>query len=394
MEENRKKYRRFLMKLLAVSLVLLIGYGGLLFARDETVLGIGQNDFKVNFVLKQNGYSEESSVFDIEKRDTSVDSRQSLVETSVSDHEFVYACGKTVGVYLQTNGVLVVGTGKVTAKDGSLHNPAEDIVKEGDYIVKVNGISVSGKNELVDVIRDNGADSIELTIRRDGEMKKVAVDPVLGTSGQYLLGIWVRDDTQGIGTLTFVTEDGTFGALGHAISDTDTGVTMESGGGALYSAKVTSILRGKDSIPGALCGKIYFQDGSGLGEIKENCSVGIYGTLYSDPETEWGLEKVPVGTEQDITTGKAMLRSDVSGMIEDYEIEILRLDSGNRQGKNMVIRITDPDLLDLTGGIVQGMSGSPIIQNGKIVGAVTHVLVNDPTRGYGVFIENMLDAAG
>ncbi|MCD8053233.1 MAG: SpoIVB peptidase [Lachnospiraceae bacterium] len=313
------------------------------------------------------------------------------IPVSASGETLVYPCGMAVGIYLQTSGVLIVGTGEVTDENGTVTNPAQGLVEAGDYIEKVNGQEVGSKTELVNTIRDQGDEPVELTVRRDGDERTVTIQPVRGDDGLYRLGIWVRDDTQGIGTLTYVTQDGSFGALGHGISDTDTGTLVEALSGSLYPALVTGIIRATSSVAGSLTGSIFYEESSCLGLISGNSDCGIFGTLSVDPEEDWGLTAVPVAAAEEVTEGTAILRSDISGELRDYEIEIEKVCPYDTENKNLVLRVTDPELLELTGGIIQGCSGSPILQNGKLVGAVTHVLLDDSTRGYGIFAETMLE---
>ncbi len=314
------------------------------------------------------------------------------VEVQVVDSEMVVPCGCPVGIYLETDGILIVGTGPVTGMNGATAEPAGGIVHSGDYILAVDGRAVLSKEELVEAICASGGDDIVLTIRRNGEELDVRVPVVETASGEYKAGIWVRDDTQGIGTLSYVDMQGRFGALGHGISDTDTGLLIEDEGGILYDATIRSITRGTMGTPGSLAGVINYSETSRLGEIYENTDRGIYGQLSEQARGRFSsMECLPVGYKQDVSIGPAVIRCSVDGHVRDFGIQIVRIDLTNRSNKGMVIEVTDPELLALTGGIVQGMSGSPIIQNGKMVGAVTHVFVQDSTKGYGIFLENMLE---
>ena len=194
--------------------------------------------------------------------------------------------------------------------------------------------------------------------------------------------------------MTYLDLNGNFGALGHGISDSDTGEVVEISQGNLYDTEIIGIEKGTIGNPGVMSGVIYYGPGSLLGEVRVNTESGIFGTVNDRFVKNVTQEPVDIGYRQDVTKGLAYLRIGVSGEIKDYEIEILKVDySSNHTNKSLVIQVTDPELLELTGGIVQGMSGSPIIQNGKLIGTVTHVFVQDSTRGYGIFIENMLEAA-
>lgn len=294
--------------------------------------------------------------------------------------------GSVIGLQVETDGILVLGTGSVMGKDGAYHEPAAGILKSGDYIMKVNGEKVNGKEALTGRI---GKEKLNLTIERDGRLRNVSVQPVKDSAGDYKIGVWIRTDTQGIGTLTFTTTNGYFGALGHGITDVDTGVLMKVGSGSIYEAEVLNIVRGKEGTPGELVGIIRRSGNSRIGSITKNTPQGIFGELPPVKTTTDGV--LSVGLKQEIRPGAATILCQVDSQVKEYEIEILKIDLGaSGSNKGLVIQITDEELIRKTGGIVQGMSGSPILQNGKIVGAVTHVFIRDSTKGYGTFIENML----
>ena len=314
------------------------------------------------------------------------------IQVQVVEEEMVVPCGCPIGIYLDMDGILVVGTGQVTDLEGNTSEPAYGLVRSGDYILKVDEKSVTTKEELVAAICDCDGEHVVLTVRRGGQEIQVEVPVVQTAAEEYKAGIWVRDDTQGIGTLTYVEMDGDFGALGHGISDSDTGQIIEDDGGLLYDATIRSITKGSINGPGSLAGVINYGDGHRLGEIYDNTEWGIFGQLSEEMQLRFAdWECMPIGYRQEVTVGPALIRCCVDGEVKDYEIQILRADMSSTGNKGLVIQVTDERLLALTGGIVQGMSGSPIIQDGKLIGAVTHVLVNDPTRGYGIFIENMLE---
>lgn len=316
------------------------------------------------------------------------------IRVDVVDDRYAVPCGLPVGIYLKSDGVMVIGTGEVEGSDGTISEPALGILQTGDYIQAVNGSPLNTKEELTEAVNRSHGEETILTVRRAGSEIDVKIDPASASDGSYKLGAWVRDDTQGIGTVTYVTPDGSFGALGHGISDSDTGELVQIQDGSLYETAIMGIEKGSAGKPGVLSGVIYYGPGSVLGEISSNTGEGIFGTVNSEFSGRLDSTPMEIGYRQDVKEGPAIIRSSVSGELKDYEIEIQRVDySSGSGGKGMILKVTDPELLSLTGGIVQGMSGSPIIQNGKLVGAVTHVLVNDPTRGYGIFIENMLEAA-
>ena len=310
------------------------------------------------------------------------------VEVMLVDKQSVYASGEPIGIYVHTDGILVLGTASVADASGKECKPAENLVKTGDYIVSVNGEPVYEKEDLIDKIDEYGENREILGVLRDGEYIEVSMSPIESEQGRYLLGIWVRDDLAGVGTLTYYEEDGSFGALGHAVSDGDTGTQMSMAEGWIYQADIVGIKKGENGNPGELSGIIDYNKNRCLGTITENTQLGIRGELQTHLK---GGQSYEVGYKQDIRTGTAYIISSVSGESKSYEITIESLDySGKEENKGILFKVTDPELLELTGGIVQGMSGSPIIQDGKIIGAVTHVFVSDASKGYGIFIEKML----
>lgn len=295
--------------------------------------------------------------------------------------------GEVIGLQIETDGIFVLGTGAVVLKDGSSVEPSKGLLRSGDYIVGINGKMGVTREKFIASI---GAEPLLLTVNRENKLIQVEVQPVQDYSGKYKLGAWIRTDAQGIGTITYVTSNGKFGALGHGITDVDTGLLMEIESGKLYDAEVLSVVKGKNGTPGELIGIIRQSGISQIGQINENCNKGIYGEMkLGMVEDE---DAVPIALKQDIELGAASILCQVDSEVKEYDIEIERIELGRtNDNKGLVIKITDKELLKKTGGIVQGMSGSPIMQNGKLIGAVTHVLVNDPTRGYGIFIENMLE---
>ena len=314
------------------------------------------------------------------------------VEVMLVEGDSVFASGMQVGIYTKMDGVLVIGIGEVPITGGSEAKPAENLVKKGDYIVSLNGIEIDEKEELASLIDEYGAEQENLGIMRNGEYIEVLTEPVKSAEDTYMLGIWVRDDLAGIGTLTYYTKDGNFGALGHPVSDGDTGEVIDMEEGDLYETTIIGIQKGESGSPGELSGIINYSKGHRIGTIEENTGIGIYGVLDGNLDTMPVVNSYEAAYKQEIQLGKATILSGFTGTVESYEIEIKSLDySGREANKGILFEVTDPELLELTGGIVQGMSGSPILQNGKIIGAVTHVLVSDPTSGYGIFIENMLE---
>lgn len=315
------------------------------------------------------------------------------VDVTVVAKEKVYPGGMPVGIYMKTHGVLVVGTGTVKGKDGGSYEPSSNILKSGDYIMAVNGSAVSKKEELINQVKECKGESLILQVERDNTVTELKICPVETETSEYKLGVWVRDDTQGIGTLTYMDSEGNYGALGHGISDVDTGKLMNISGGSLYHTEILSVVKGMQGSPGEMTGVIRYQNSQILGTIDTNTDRGIFGKITRRKEDFQIHESVEVAYKQDVQVGEATILTTIDGNIKEYDIYIEKVNKNTQEpNKSMVISISDQDLLGSTGGIIQGMSGSPILQNGKLVGAVTHVLVNDPTKGYGIFIENMLDA--
>ena len=349
--------------------------------------------------------------------------------------EGVYACGRLTGIYEQTEGVLVVNTTEVTDEEGKKVNPADKKVQCGDYILSVNGRTVADKEELSEAVNDimkqydeshedksnedksgtvesqkeiineNKSDSgeikseinkrmVKIKFLRGGEEMSADITPVRMDDGRYYMGIWVKDDLAGIGTITYYTKDGRFGALGHGIGDgTQSGNLLYANSGDLYSMKLTKIKKGKAGVPGEIGGVVYFGKKSHIGTLDCNSNLGIYGQLDSDELSEYAAEDTyyPVAGKDEIHTGSAQMISEISGKLEKYNLEITNIDKkATDTNKGMELKVTDDRLIELSGGIVQGTSGSPIIQDGKIIGAVTHVFVDDPTGGYGICIDEML----
>ncbi len=315
----------------------------------------------------------------------------------------IIPCGIPVGIYLETNGVLIIGTGEITSINGQICEPALNLVKSGDYIQKINGNPVSDKQDVMEEINRSHGQTVLLGIIRDSEYIEIPISPVKTDRTSYKLGIWVRDNAQGIGTLTYLSVNNEFGALGHGITDIDTGILMKLREGTLYETKILSIERGISGEPGELMGVIQYKDRFQLGNIMSNSYAGIFGIINQTSHLQDYLKKnrwedalslnhaVETGFYQEIHTGTAFLQCELDGEIKQYSIEITDISKDKSSYKGIEFHVTDPRLLELTGGIIQGMSGSPILQDGKVIAAVTHVFVDDPSKGYGIFIENMLE---
>ncbi len=317
------------------------------------------------------------------------------VEVQVSQRRTLIPGGQAIGVALHTSGVLVVGTSDLSG--GQDVNPARQAgVKPGDLLCTVNGTAIKSATHLTELVNQMGGKQLSLGIERQNRKFSVQVLPAIDQlDGHYRLGVWVRDSTAGVGTLSFYDPGSrAFGALGHAITDVDTGLNLTVGEGQILHANVVDVLRGKRGEPGELKGS-FLKERQVLGDISGNNQFGIYGHVSATPSQPLYPNGLPVGARSMVHPGKATILSTVGadGM-QEYEIEIVRVTPQSRAAqKSMVLRVTDPRLLEKTGGIVQGMSGSPILQDGYIIGAVTHVYVNDPTQGYGMYIDWMLEQA-
>ncbi len=304
----------------------------------------------------------------------------------------LYPGGMPFGVKLYTEGVLVVGFGDVDGDDGP-QNPAYAAgVRVKDIITHLNGQAVNSVEMLTSSIESGDGSPITLTYTRGNETHTATLTPVRSASeGKLKTGMWVRDSGAGIGTVTYIDPTtGEFGGLGHGICDVDTGELMPMQRGSVIDVKISGVLRGTPGTPGELRGS--FLTGK-CGALVKNTPCGVFGVFSAIPENI-PEEAMPIALKDEIHDGRAYIwcTLDESGP-QKYEIEISSINKTAIGSKSFVVKVTDPALLEKTGGIIQGMSGSPIIQNGRIVGAVTHVLVHDPTKGYGIFIENMLEAA-
>ena len=314
------------------------------------------------------------------------------VDIEVIQDKMLIPSGIPIGIYVKTNGVLVVGIGEFESDEGKKVSPAKYALQKGDYILKADGEEIENKKQLVRLIEEYEEESMVLTIKRNGEITDVMVKPEYNQNKEKKLGIWIRDNAQGIGTMTYEDVDHSFGALGHGINDVDTSTLMNLEEGTLYKTEIVGITRGTNGSPGELTGYIEYDTDNIIGEITENTSEGIFGVCDIQLENVVSFEPIPIALKQEIALGPAQIICSVTGEPEFYDVEIVEVNlERNNVNRGIVIRVVDEKLLMLTGGIIQGMSGSPIIQNGKLAGAVTHVLVQDSTKGYGIFIEEMLD---
>ncbi len=313
------------------------------------------------------------------------------VDVEVIQDKMLIPSGIPIGIYVKTSGVLVVGIGEFENSEGKKISPAKYALQKGDYILKVNGEVMENKKHFVQTVEESEGQDMVLTIKRNGEVTDVMVTPGANQNQEWKLGIWIRDNAQGIGTMTYEDTDNSFGALGHGINDVDTSLLMNLEEGTLYRTEIVGITRGSNGNPGELTGYIEYDSDNVIGEIKENTEEGIFGICDAEVEAASAFEPIPIALKQEITLGPAQIICSVTGEPEFYDVEIVEVNlERDNINRGIVVQVVDEKLLTLTGGIIQGMSGSPIIQNGKLVGAVTHVLVQDSTKGYGIFIEEML----
>lgn len=315
------------------------------------------------------------------------------VDVNVVSDSVVIPGGNTIGVRINTDGLTVLDCEEFTNSDFKEVKPYEySNIRKGDIIKKINNQEIYGVDDFIEKVQQSGNEPIKLEILRGDEENLITVKAEKDESdGMYKLGIWVREITSGVGTVTFIDPiSKNFGALGHGISDIGGSSLLNVRKGNAYPAFIISIIKGRKGAPGELKGAI--RENEVFGTITKNTSTGIYGTVTNIDLEE--ARKIQVGLTQEIEIGPATILSNIIGdEVKEYDIYIEKVNRQSPKLKSMLIRVTDEELIAKTGGIVQGMSGSPILQNGKIIGAVTHVLVNDPTRGYGVFIETMLKEA-
>ena len=304
------------------------------------------------------------------------------VQVNVIQNDRVYLSGETVGISLDLDGLLVLGVADIKDQNGKFCCPAKEAgLKAGDIIKQVNGQNVKSIEAFETVLTHT--EQALMTVERQGNTITLTDTPVQ-TDNTKKIGVWLRGGSSGIGTLTYVTQDGNYGALGHPITDADTGTTVRVGDGHIKDAKVLGIVKSQPGLPGEIQGTL---NGRDLGDVYKNTDFGVFGTTTNFLRKN----SIQISTKEEIVVGEAKILSDVAGGEPVlYSAQVLQVFLNSNNNKNMIIKVTDQRLINLTGGIIQGMSGSPIIQNGKFIGAITHVFVNDPTRGYAVFAEKML----
>lgn len=321
------------------------------------------------------------------------------LQSAFNERPRLIPCGIPFGLKLTTDGVIVTGFGKT----GDSPNPFEPSpaakagIEKGDVITAVNDVKITSSAQLSELISDCAESGIPARVEfsRDGNVTVTEINPILDTNGTAKIGVWVRDSTAGLGTMTFFDEKhGITAGLGHAVCDIDTGQILPLANGEIVPAKISGVVKGKSGAPGELCG--VFTKAEPYGKITANTETG----LYSDTDTvPIGAQPIPIGYASEAECGEAYILSTLSGDTpQEYSIEITSVSPNDKDNKNLTIEVTDQKLLEISGGIVQGMSGSPIIQNGRLIGAVTHVTVDNSAKGYGIFAETMyrqcLDESG
>lgn len=316
------------------------------------------------------------------------------VAVDAMPYKEVIPCGNLVGIKVEAEGICVLGMSSFEGKENTV-NPAKELLKEGDIILKANNKKIESKEEFKEIVEKTKNNVLDLTVRRETTEQHVKIKPIYSIKDDtYKIGAWIKDSTQGIGTLTYIDPDTlSFGALGHGITDKDIKRLMPIKTGELTDAHISCIKKGEKGKPGEIGGTIDYSKKNKLGTITKNTPLGIYGYITPSKKDNKCHKPVPIAFKDEIYEGKASILVNLEGdKIEPYEIEIQKVAKFNQEpSKGMVLKITDKKLLELTGGIVQGMSGSPILQDGKLIGAVTHVFVQDPSKGYGIFIENMIN---
>ena len=317
------------------------------------------------------------------------------IDVEISDGKLLYLGGTPVGFAIDIDGLLILGNSAVNGENQLVDVLEESGLKVGDIITEINGVKVSELEDITEIIENEeyNGEALNVTALRKKEKFKTKLKPALDAqSGKYKLGLWVKNDASGVGTLTYIQhETDKFGALGHPITDFETGAVVPAKSGKVFNCSVVGLSKGERGTPGEMKG-VFMQGKNSKGNIQKNTDSGVFGEI-TDKATLIDINKsAEVGGRLSVRPGKATLVSSITGVSENYEIEIIKANYQPKSSdKSFVFRVTDERLLDLTGGIIQGMSGSPIMQNGKIIGAVTHVFVSDPTKGYGIYIDWMLE---
>ena len=363
----------------------------------KTILGINVNLINENDVVEVSSSDSQNKVSGSGTKKISVSLFNDItlkdINVDVIPKTKVIPLGNIAGVKLYTNGVLVVGMSEIEGEDNKKYKPYENIgIAEGDTIIAINDKEIFDTEDLVETVNNSQGNRLNIEYLHNNETLECSITPIKTGSAEYKLGLWVRDSAAGVGTVTFYEPTTkSFGALGHGIVDIDTSQLIDIASGEFITTKILNITKGENGNPGRIQGTIDNQQT--IGTITKNTKFGIYGTVDNVSALNINASNsMEVALRDEIQLGKAQIICTLeNGKTEKYEIEIEKIfKNNNSDNKSMKIRVTDQRLIDKTGGIIQGMSGSPIIQNGKFIGAVTHVLVNDSLEGYGVFGDIMI----
>lgn len=354
-----------------------------------------EDEYKMTFMSQENLNNEKDKDSSLRTKFLGLISLNTMQNNKSKDIEVVPG-GNSIGIRLSSNGALVVGYSDLNYSDDTVMSPAEKSgINVGDLIVEIDGKNIESSKDLIKVIKECNKESVNIKLIRNKDEMTKEVKLLKESNGEYKLGLWVRDSTAGVGTMTFYdNKTGKFAALGHPVTDSDTNKPFVVKEGDLLESSIISVRKGEKGSPGELKG-IFVDDNKSIGKITKNTQCGIFGESNNELNKNMRSEKMKVGFRDEIQLGKASIITtiDENGP-KEYEIEIVKLLEQDEPGpKSMVIKVVDEELLEKTGGIVQGMSGSPIIQNNKIIGAVTHVLINKPDVGYGIYIDWMLQDA-
>lgn len=312
------------------------------------------------------------------------------VSNENSNKTFVYLGGNCIGFSICSDGVVVVGVSEVDNGSRKISPASNANIKPGDIIKKIDDIKITSAEKIAEIL-SSGQKSYRVEILRNENTIFTEIVPAFDfLTSTFKLGLWVRDNSSGVGTLTFTKEDGSFVALGHSVADIDTGTNIPIGEGFVYRTNIIGVTKGRRGEPGELKG-VFVKSDKYVGVLTNNSSRGLVGKFEEDSVKKYSNTYIELAKISEVVPGKATMFSCIEGgSVEGFEIEIVKVNkTSSEKNKNMVVRIVDEDLLNKCGGIVQGMSGSPIVQNGKLVGGLTHVFVNDPTKGYAIFAENM-----
>lgn len=313
------------------------------------------------------------------------------VSVNVGEEKEVFVGGIPLGFSLNTKGLIVVGDNSVLTQEGNKETQKDKTILPGDILTEINGKEITSVSVVEEELNDFDNEFVNLKVLRKDKAIDIKLKPAKDMeSNKYKLGLWVKNNASGVGTLTFVDQNKNFGALGHPITDYETGSVIPVQDGKIYNCSLVGITKGERGKPGELkC--LFLQGKNSKGSVSKNTNSGVFGDVKDSTNIVDENKKAIVGNRINVKPGKAYIVSSVSGVREEYEIEIIKANNQKQKSdKSIIFRVKDKRLLSMTGGIVQGMSGSPILQDGKIIGAVTHVFLNDSTKGYGIYIDWML----